>query len=329
MSTSPILDLLHAGLRIHGKGSSTTRSLSCGKCSVSQPSSIQDADEAIRRASVAIILRQGNEGATEVLLIKRAVNRRDPWSGDLAFPGGRQNAGETDLETCIRETKEETGLDLCAGGICPCGRLDDITIGTRKKRNGTKSTAMVISTFVFCDASQVKVNREHSLDSTALRAPLKIQESEVAAAWWANLNEIWRNDSLAECSFPIRRFFPFIRDNSFVAHIAELLRCNTVAVPGVFVAPAPTYIDRSCASDFFLWGITWDLLTGLQNAVAAGGHAPVPRNRFSFRFSRAPWIVNLSLKGGFFAFRMLSKWSWLNWASVFAFFGIVGTWIIF
>ena len=66
-----------------------------------------------RRAAVAVVLRRGPSDCgsgpprIELLLIRRAVNARDPWSGDVALPGGKVEAGETDLEAAIRECKEE------------------------------------------------------------------------------------------------------------------------------------------------------------------------------------------------------------------------------
>lgn len=61
------------------------------------------------RAAVAIIT-VGQ--LPEVLLVRRADDPRDPWAGHWAFPGGRREAGETLLETCIRECEEECGIRL-------------------------------------------------------------------------------------------------------------------------------------------------------------------------------------------------------------------------
>ncbi len=49
----------------------------------------------------------------EYLVLKRAENPADPWSGHFALPGGRRESGDADLlATCLRETREECGLEL-------------------------------------------------------------------------------------------------------------------------------------------------------------------------------------------------------------------------
>ncbi|HYO62291.1 MAG TPA: CoA pyrophosphatase [Pyrinomonadaceae bacterium] len=79
-----------------------------------------------RQAAVALILRR-NAGAADLLVIKRADDPRDHWSGHLALPGGRREPSDADLSfTAVRETLEEVGMDLSAGGRV-LGRLDTIT----------------------------------------------------------------------------------------------------------------------------------------------------------------------------------------------------------
>lgn len=77
-----------------------------------------------KHASVALILRDGENGL-EVLFIRRAEHDGDPWSGDVAFPGGRvEKTDENPKHAAERETLEEIDLDL--GTADYLGQVDDI-----------------------------------------------------------------------------------------------------------------------------------------------------------------------------------------------------------
>jgi 8-oxo-dGTP pyrophosphatase MutT (NUDIX family) len=99
----------------------------------------------MKRAAVAAVLRERPETrALEVLLIRRAEHPKDPWSGHMAFPGGRVDANDADpLSTAVRETKEEIGLDLFVHGqrIGELSHLVAIAHG--------KPLPMIIIPFVF------------------------------------------------------------------------------------------------------------------------------------------------------------------------------------
>ena len=83
-------------------------------------------EEGVRKAAVALIFRSGADGAPELLFIKRADYPGDPWSGQVAFPGGREEPGDTTLaDTAARETREETAIDLSRDGTF-IGTLDDL-----------------------------------------------------------------------------------------------------------------------------------------------------------------------------------------------------------
>jgi 8-oxo-dGTP pyrophosphatase MutT (NUDIX family) len=122
LESHPLLPLLAADLR-------------------GRPGVLESTDGNPARAAVAIILRARLEGAPpsheslvtsqevpslEVLLIQRAERQGDPWSGQIALPGGRQDPVDATLQdTAIRETREETGIDLAAHGLV-LGTLDEL-----------------------------------------------------------------------------------------------------------------------------------------------------------------------------------------------------------
>lgn len=122
-------------------------------------------EEGVRRAAVALIIRAGKDGLPELLFIKRAEYPADPWSGQIAFPGGREEAGDPTLaDTAIRETREETGIDLVSDATV-IGTLDDLRPQT------VKLPAVIVRPYV------VLLNRFEPL----------LLSDEVALAFWVPL----------------------------------------------------------------------------------------------------------------------------------------------
>ena len=92
-----------------------------------QAGRVMESDGIARYAAIALVLRPSRIGEPELLMIKRAELEGDPWSGHIACPGGRMEPSDRDLEhTAIRETWEETGVDLARDGRI-LGTLDDIS----------------------------------------------------------------------------------------------------------------------------------------------------------------------------------------------------------
>jgi 8-oxo-dGTP pyrophosphatase MutT (NUDIX family) len=63
-------------------------------------------------AAVALVLKPKRDDY-DVFIAKRVKNPADPWSGQMALPGGKRTSKDKDLkETVVRETLEETGIAL-------------------------------------------------------------------------------------------------------------------------------------------------------------------------------------------------------------------------
>ena len=102
-----------------------------------------------RNAAVALVLRPPPSVADpmvrtcEVLAIQRAESARDPWSGQMALPGGSVDDADAGLvAAAVRETREETGLRLDARRDA-VGRIEMV------RPLGVRLPAIAIWPFVF------------------------------------------------------------------------------------------------------------------------------------------------------------------------------------
>jgi len=105
-----------------------------------------------RFAAVAIIVRDTQ--FPSVLLIKRVERAGDPWSGQIAFPGGKMQSGDgTARDTAVRETLEEVGVDLSGAdfmGYAPTATTH------------TGNMEVVPAVFLLKESIEVRTNEEVS-----------------------------------------------------------------------------------------------------------------------------------------------------------------------
>jgi 8-oxo-dGTP pyrophosphatase MutT (NUDIX family) len=95
-----------------------------------------------RNAAVAMILADQPDHGLSALFIQRAEHPEDPWSGQMAMPGGRYEPFDKTLDqAAIRETLEEVGVDL--SDAAQLGRLSDIYGGRLTTHR------LAVSPFVF------------------------------------------------------------------------------------------------------------------------------------------------------------------------------------
>jgi 8-oxo-dGTP pyrophosphatase MutT (NUDIX family) len=114
---------------------------------------------AVRRASVALVLRDGAAGV-ELLFIRRADRPEDPWSGQMAFPGGRAEPGDADARaTAVRETAEEIGVDLSREAEY-LGALDEVRAMAR-----LRPVDLAIAPFVFRLRGDTAMTPNHEVRS--------------------------------------------------------------------------------------------------------------------------------------------------------------------
>ena len=85
-------------------------------------SSIEGSESNVPVAAVAIII-DIHRDSDSILLMRRQERVGDPWSGQIAFPGGHKSPSDgTLLDTAIREASEEVGIELrrhVALGVLP------------------------------------------------------------------------------------------------------------------------------------------------------------------------------------------------------------------
>jgi 8-oxo-dGTP pyrophosphatase MutT (NUDIX family) len=149
-------------------------------------------------AAVAVVLRDV-AGSPEILFIERAHREGDPWSGHMAFPGGRIDPGDEHARGAAeRETREEVGVNLRHAEHL--GRLDDL-----RGRHAGRHGPMVISAFVY---------------HAPAPEPL-LPNWEVEEAFWFPLASLLDADRHVEYAFfrEGEQRFPGIRVGESEAHV--------------------------------------------------------------------------------------------------------------
>ena len=130
-------------------------------------------------AAVSVIFRAKPD--LEVLLVRRAVNPRDPWSGHMAFPGGRRDTDDASiLDTAIRETHEETGVVIAPEAAL--GRLPPVS------PQSTRIPTIQVTPFVFGVAGDVEA---------------EVASHEIDAVYWFGVRELRAPESRGSINVPL------------------------------------------------------------------------------------------------------------------------------
>jgi 8-oxo-dGTP pyrophosphatase MutT (NUDIX family) len=131
---------------------------------------VQASERATRNAAVAMVIADHDEHGLSALFIKRAEHPGDPWSGQMAMPGGRnEDFDATYQHAAMRETMEEVGVELTED-MC-IGRLHDVSGGR------LKSHQMAVSPYVFHVGAVPEVTPNYEVADTVW-VPLEFMRHE-------------------------------------------------------------------------------------------------------------------------------------------------------
>ncbi|CAI5708958.1 unnamed protein product [Peronospora effusa] len=224
------------------------------------------------RASVAAMFRwkEKEKQSLQLLFVRRCVNEKDTWSGQVAFPGGRrQKKIKTDdsslnkvskewtdweslCETAQRETMEEVGLDLSTSHVHWIGNLPPI-------RTHLRSLSV-----------SIQAASEHDYKP-------KLQRSEVADVLWVDVHELFNTQRYHVLSYPLEDSLMSLRMHPRVLAMAKRLLGNMLF--DCIYLPRPNHLllgddhlSRRNVHDFVLWGLT---LRAVVDLFAVAG-SPLP-----------------------------------------------------
>ncbi|MCW3997612.1 MAG: CoA pyrophosphatase [Candidatus Bathyarchaeota archaeon] len=132
-------------------------------------------DQQGANAAVGLLLKPGQEDY-EILFVKRVERSSDPWSGQIAFPGGKHDPEDKTLkDTVIREIFEETGINL----------QENSFLGVLKATNSKPSRNIRILPFI-------AILKEG--------ATIKLNENELDCYFWIPYKKIVNSKGVAEFS---------------------------------------------------------------------------------------------------------------------------------
>lgn len=185
-----------------------------------------------------------NHLPNQMFYILRAANERDRWSGQVGFPGGRRQAGETDEETAKREVWEEIGLDVDSH-FKYLGRISDRHILQGGKR-------LMVCCLLFMQ--------------TSVAPPLKLEPKEVAACGWVPISHFLKPDCAGAMKVNLQASFigkkhqraaqmmSFLGVNNFLFASIPLPIID-MSISGGVNAEMESCKTQALAS-FHLWGLT-------------------------------------------------------------------------
>ena len=136
------------------------------------------------QAAVAMILHEVAGQGLEVCFIRRAERAGDPWSGQVAFPGGRASAHDPSaFAVAERETFEEIGMLLK-----PEHRVGALPM--RAVERNVRRSGLTLWPFVYHVGARER-------DQATARIP-----AEVASVFWVPIGHLFDENAVTELEYP-------------------------------------------------------------------------------------------------------------------------------
>ena len=128
-------------------------------------------------AAVSLLLKESDE-EFEILFVERVENPVDPWSGQMAFPGGKRSSEDQNLmQTVVRETLEEAHINL----LDRCRFLGTMTTLTSDQKPEMEVLPFV---FVLQHEPAIELNRK-----------------ELERFIWISVEELYQNEGSVKLEF--------------------------------------------------------------------------------------------------------------------------------
>ena len=231
-----------------------------------------------KRAAVAILLRrrppvtaaaaaaqqqqqQQQQPELDCFFILRAARAGSRWGGQVGFPGGRQEEGESDRETVCREVAEEVGWDLEGWELI--GQLDDISAqGGPAQHRANHVDPPVVQLAVSCFVYLAKEGQDGL-------PPVRLQPTEIAACGWAPIGAMLAPSAVRALEWKPGQTLRMLSPGVDAAAGLALYPAVQLPVEDLQLSVGDTAIKarieegdrRDAASRFVLWGLSLRMLS--------------------------------------------------------------------
>ena len=196
----------------------------------------------------------------EMFFIVRAINVRDRWSGQVGFPGGRQEKGETDLQTVEREVREEVGMHL--------GRDFDLVGRVHDRLVLQGADRLVVACYVYMQKRPTNVE-------------VHLAPKEVAACGWCPVSFLLTEDAASAMTL---RLADSLLATSYprTVQAADAMGLSKVVFPKVLlpvvdvrVPPLSEWSSQVVVSRFILWGMTLAIVNDALHDMTRARPTPI------------------------------------------------------